>query len=235
MVKKIKVGKYEFAFLEEPQGIFLPNEGHFCHKYNSDCVYDDNTGCDCTQFCKNYYCSDDFQEAFEVAQDVYFAWLEFKKSLSDIELSPHFYTAYRCYSSVIDTYGWVKRDIYFTKSEVLQMLHLLEKCKTIVRNHGNKHGIKMLENIGHVYLMKHCAPYPVYKIGYSISPIERGNHFNVKSPYAVEYIHGIRTNNMRRLEKLLHKQYANKRLNGEWFDLDDSDIGLLFDMREYIF
>lgn len=76
---------------------------------------------------------------------------------------------------------------------------------------------------GFVYLLKSPST-GHWKIGRTRNPADRRKTFNVKLPFDVEYEHLIPSNDMNKAEAMLHAKYADKRLDGEWFDLDDNDI-----------
>lgn len=77
---------------------------------------------------------------------------------------------------------------------------------------------------GYVYLVKQKIPSnAVYKIGHcSLSKGRLAEY--TKLPYDIEYIGLWRTAERESIEKDLHNAYKNKRLNGEWFDLNEDDI-----------
>lgn len=76
---------------------------------------------------------------------------------------------------------------------------------------------------GYVYLLKEVNGIH-HKIGRTINPKNRLKTFSVKLPYQVEYVHVIQTDDMYTLEYELHTRYASKRVDGEWFLLDETDI-----------
>jgi hypothetical protein len=79
--------------------------------------------------------------------------------------------------------------------------------------------------VGCVYVIKHQG---TYKIGRSRHPARRiEQEISPKLPHEVETVHIIETNDMYSLELELHNKYADKRLNGEWFELDEGDIAWL--------
>lgn len=75
---------------------------------------------------------------------------------------------------------------------------------------------------GYVYLFK--ADNGVYKIGQSVDPDARITSLGVKLPYELESVHRIETHDMNELESDLHDRFADKRLEGEWFELTESDV-----------
>lgn len=64
------------------------------------------------------------------------------------------------------------------------------------------------------------------KIGNSASPEQRFACFRTL-PYESALLHCIRSANARHIEKALHRQFRSKHVKGEWFRLDDSDLGQL--------
>ena len=74
---------------------------------------------------------------------------------------------------------------------------------------------------GFVYLFRAGD---IYKIGLSINPKQRSKA--VKAPNGQDIIieHQISTDDMGALEQALHYRFSDKRLEGEWFELTDSDV-----------
>lgn len=75
---------------------------------------------------------------------------------------------------------------------------------------------------GFVYLIQ--SPTGAYKIGRTNNPDDRMRTFSVKLPFEVEYVCLIHTEDMHGLEKSLHYQFEEKRINGEWFNLSPEDV-----------
>lgn len=63
-----------------------------------------------------------------------------------------------------------------------------------------------------------------YKIGITTNMEARFAKLQTGSPKKLTITHKVRTNNMRALEAELHRKYADKRLNGEWFALAPVDV-----------
>lgn len=78
---------------------------------------------------------------------------------------------------------------------------------------------------GYVYLLESATGH--YKIGRTIDPDNRIRTFGVKLPFEVEYACIIGTSDMYGLEMRLHNLYAQKRVNGEWFDLEIDDVAYI--------
>lgn len=77
---------------------------------------------------------------------------------------------------------------------------------------------------GFIYLIKSEMGH--FKIGRTKSPETRLKQF-LKLPFAIEVITVIKTSDMRSLEAELHAIYDPKRVNGEWFALDDDDVAYI--------
>jgi hypothetical protein len=60
-----------------------------------------------------------------------------------------------------------------------------------------------------------------YKIGKSINPIHREKTLQSEKP-TIELIHSFKAYDYD--EKILHNKYKDKRIRGEWFNLDQYDI-----------
>lgn len=74
---------------------------------------------------------------------------------------------------------------------------------------------------GFVYLVKSEHG---YKIGKSINVKARTQMFGVKLPFDIEVIHYSFFDDYSEAERSLHRRFQHKRLQGEWFDLNDQDI-----------
>jgi len=74
---------------------------------------------------------------------------------------------------------------------------------------------------GYVYLL---GGGDYYKIGLSNNVNRRIEEISPRLPFKTELICTIATDDMYGLEAGLHRQFAEKRANGEWFELDDEDV-----------
>lgn len=81
----------------------------------------------------------------------------------------------------------------------------------------------LVEPAGYVYLVREKSE-GYFKIGRTRKPQDRMATFDVKLPLIVGYICLIPSENMRALESALHRRFASKRVNGEWFALDAEDV-----------
>lgn len=77
---------------------------------------------------------------------------------------------------------------------------------------------------GYIYLLRAVSPQSHYKIGLSKNPASRISHLGVTLPFPIEPTHQFPTNDMFAAESRLHQQYADKRVNGEWFELSGQDV-----------
>lgn len=76
---------------------------------------------------------------------------------------------------------------------------------------------------GFVYFIKEDYAGRI-KIGKTKDINQRLDTFNVKLPFNVTLIHVVESNNYHYTEKLFHILFQLKRVNGEWFELNDSDV-----------
>ncbi|KZE69163.1 hypothetical protein AWM68_02535 [Fictibacillus phosphorivorans] len=63
-----------------------------------------------------------------------------------------------------------------------------------------------------------------FKIGKTKHIEKRMNVFGVKLPFKNELIYLIKTGNHHQTEMAFHKHFSHKRLEGEWFELNQDDI-----------
>lgn len=80
-------------------------------------------------------------------------------------------------------------------------------------------------SLGFVYLLQSQSGH--YKIGRTTNPQNRLKTFSVKLPFEVEYICLIQVQDMYQMESELHTRFAEKRINGEWFNLSPEDVNYI--------
>jgi hypothetical protein len=78
---------------------------------------------------------------------------------------------------------------------------------------------------GYVYLLRAHKPFEeCYKIGRTKDPKRRFKDFGVKLPYRVEVVALIYAFDAYQLEANCHTYFEDKRVEGEWFRLNPSDV-----------
>lgn len=77
------------------------------------------------------------------------------------------------------------------------------------------------EKSGYVYLFKSGR---YFKIGMSNSVGRREYEMSIQMPERVETVHSIRTDDPHGIEEYWHRRFADRRKNGEWFDLSAADV-----------
>jgi len=95
--------------------------------------------------------------------------------------------------------------------------------KSIYKLSDNWKKIETIKNqkIGYIYVLKSGAN---YKIGRTSNFKARITQYKTANPDAIETIMVEKVNNYLAVEKQLLEQFSAKRINGEWFSLNDEDI-----------
>ena len=88
------------------------------------------------------------------------------------------------------------------------------------------------ELIAWVYIIK-APPKEVYKIGYTRDVETRLKDLQVANANELEIVHMFETEKALLAEQLLHKLFENKRVRGEWYQLDSFDIAFLSRINGY--
>lgn len=122
-----------------------------------------------------------------------------------------------------DIYQELQRQHYFTLPSDLQgYVERVSSRKDELQLDLDTKFAKVNDKSGYVYLVKNDDGY--YKIGMTKNWEDRRKTFNVLLPFEIEYTHLIHTKDMAWLEHDLHRRFDHKRVNGEWFKLDDADV-----------
>ena len=83
--------------------------------------------------------------------------------------------------------------------------------------------------VGYVYLI--WSQYG-YKIGKAVNVQTRTKLFNVKLPFPIRVEHYAKFDDYSQAERSLHVHFDAKRLEGEWFDLNEEDVALIKTLGE---
>ena len=83
-----------------------------------------------------------------------------------------------------------------------------------------------MKSDGYVYFIKEFHS-NTYKIGKAKNLENRLKIFEVKLPFEWELVHSIKSDDYSLDEKLAHLFFKKKRVRGEWFNLNESDLELI--------
>ncbi|WP_066061426.1 GIY-YIG nuclease family protein [Neobacillus soli] len=131
--------------------------------------------------------------------------------------------------SILQAYG-LDEEIYNIIQYLNQLLHIQKhhltknerEQKAAILNNYNLYIQKL--GYGYVYFVKENTKGAI-KIGKAKDPYDRiVNGFGVKIPFELEVVYLIKTWNDTKLESAFHDIFKNKRVNGEWFSLNEEDI-----------
>lgn len=75
-----------------------------------------------------------------------------------------------------------------------------------------------------IYLLQHKEIPQYTKIGYSGDLEKRIKQLQTASPTGIKLLFSLETPYAYRIEQSLHRRYASKNSNLEWFKLDQEDI-----------
>jgi hypothetical protein len=78
-------------------------------------------------------------------------------------------------------------------------------------------------SVGYVYLVRHGSRRE-YKIGRTNNPVRREGELRTELPEALSPVHHITTDDPAGVERYWHIRFADKRKNGEWFELNADDV-----------
>lgn len=127
-----------------------------------------------------------------------------------------------------DTLGKVKTgdlpqailDYIDNKQDYEDISHI---CSTVLKHHQDISEISKDNQLEHgfVYLGKRGSH---YRIGRTKDLDQRRNDHNINQPEYFEYIYAIETDDMVHIENYWHKRFELKKITGEWFKLNSSDV-----------
>jgi hypothetical protein len=101
---------------------------------------------------------------------------------------------------------------------------VIELCESVIGDSDktdDSDDFDVNQCFGAVYLFKHGK---YYKIGKTNDTVRRGNELKIQLPENLDLIHEIKTDDPSGVEAYWHRRFAEKRMNGEWFDLNTADI-----------
>ena len=79
----------------------------------------------------------------------------------------------------------------------------------------------------YVYIIK-CEAF--HKIGWTISIAARLRDLSVGNPFELTLVQLFSFTNARAVETVLHQAFSSKRVRGEWFTLDSTDINKIISL-----
>lgn len=95
---------------------------------------------------------------------------------------------------------------------------------------------EIMKNPALVYILSEEKINPLYKIGVTKNVKRRINQLKTEYAYPVKVIMSFLCKEEDRfiIEKYLHQAFAEKRMNGEWFNLTNDDIEYLNEFKPYL-
>jgi hypothetical protein len=88
---------------------------------------------------------------------------------------------------------------------------------------GRLTAVEVLESdFGSVYLLK--GPGSRYKIGKTNAFGRRKRELSIQLPFDIRKIHVVETDDPSGVEAYWHQRFGAKRINSEWFELNNEDV-----------
>ncbi len=136
--------------------------------------------------------------------------------------NPDFPDARNFFESKIKKHQFAQKVVDYCKNKG-KCNDVISLCQPIIdqplENQESSKNISI--EIGEVYLFK-SGKY--YKIGKTNDTVRRGSELKIQLPERMDLIHSIKTDDPSGIEAYWHRRFESKRKNGEWFDLNSSDI-----------
>lgn len=139
--------------------------------------------------------------------------------------NPAYYEAKRTRTSKLCKVCGVIKPLADFGSDSRRLQGIDYRCKDCIRERARLRHSKNTapssnqKSPGYIYIVYSIGR---YKIGLSTNPQRRIGE--IQSPYPVELICIIQTDDMLSLERQLHNQFDHARKHGEWFELSDADL-----------
>ena len=107
-------------------------------------------------------------------------------------------------------------------------IDVYNKAKRIIANEKEETKDIQAQNTvkGIVYLLK-VEDEEQYKIGVTKNLSKRLDQISPKMPFELEVKHKIKSDDIYGLENKLHDKFDDKRIKGEWFELDKKDVNYI--------
>lgn len=84
------------------------------------------------------------------------------------------------------------------------------------------------------YLIESGGRYKIGKSAPGQSLTNRIRHIDTGSPFPVNLIHAVTHTQANNIEWMLHNEFKDKRVKGEWFQLDQEDVVHAISLMNYL-